>query len=168
MKFQKREDSMEVNKNFTKIINVIIIYIDPLTIDDACSVAKGLEKLSEETLQVVAKYLDMPNFYTEAERKEWRKCMTMILDWESLCLKSENEEEKKEASKKMLAIKIMNAANELHGKNTEDSKALENVARSLNFEGIKYIDIDHIMSTIARYDSVPNMYLYLSYCTCCD
>ena len=65
--------------------------------------------------------------------------MTMILDWENLCLLNENEEEKKEASKKMLATKIMNAANELYGKNTEDSKALENVARSLNFEGISIL-----------------------------
>lgn len=139
MKFPKKEDSMEVNKNCTKLFKRDHYYIDPLTIDDACSVAKGLEKLSEETLQVVAKCLDMPNFYTEAERKEWRKCMTMILDWENLCLLSKNEEEKKEASKKMLATKIMNAANELHEKNAEDSKALENVARSLNFEGMKYI-----------------------------
>ena len=88
MKFPKREDSIEVN-----------IYIDPLTIKDACSIAKELKKLSEETLQVVARCLDIPNFYTEPEKKEWRKCMTMILNWESLCLLSENEEEKKEASK---------------------------------------------------------------------
>ena len=137
MKFLKREDSMKVIKNLYKA--VIIIYIDPLTIEDACSVAKGLEKLSKETLQVVATCLDMPNFYTEAERKEWRKCMTMILDWESLCLLSETEEKKKEASKKMLARKIMNAANVLHEKSPQESKALENVAKSLDLEGIKYI-----------------------------
>ena len=142
---------------------MIIIYIDPLTIEDACSVAKGLEKLSEETLQVVARCLDMPNFYTEPERKEWRKCMTMILNWESLCLKSENEEENKEASKKMLAINIMNAAIELHVKNAQESVALENVARSLNFEGIKYISISYIMSTNTRYYFVPSLDLYLSY-----
>ena len=139
MQFLKRGDSMEVNKNCTKIFKYDHYYIDPLTIDDACTVAKGLEKLSKETLQVVARCLDMPNFYTEPEIKDWRKYMKTIADWENLCLLSENEGEKKEASKKMLAIKIMNAANELYEKNAQESIALENVAISLNFEGISIL-----------------------------
>ena len=112
---------------------------------------KGLEKLSEETLQVVAQYLDMPNFFTEATGKKQRKCITMILDWEDLCLLSKNEEKKD--SQKMLATRIMSAANEVHEKSPQESKALENVAKSLNFEGIKYIC-----------HRPYNVYLYLSCC----
>ena len=59
----------------------------------------------------------------------------------------------------------MNAANEFHAKNAQESVALENVARSLNFVGIKYISISYIMSTNTRYYFVPNLYLYLSYYT---
>ena len=57
----------------------------------------------------------------------------------------------------------MNAANELHEKNAQESIALENVARSLNFEGIKYISISYIMSTNTSYYFIPSLDLYLSY-----
>ena len=36
-------------------------------------------------------------------------------------------------------VMCMNAANELHEKNPQESKALENMARSLYFEAINYI-----------------------------
>ena len=78
----------------------------------------------------------MPDFLTSAKRRMWRKCMTMILDWEDKSLLSEDEELKREASKKVLAIKLMHAANEIYTVNKEESRALENVAKSLNFEGM--------------------------------
>ena len=97
---------------------------------------KGLEKLSEETLHVAAQHLNMEDFLTTAKRIKWRKCMTMILDWEDKSLLSEDEELKREASKKVLAIKLMNAANEIYTMNKKESRDLENVAKSLNFEGM--------------------------------
>ena len=97
---------------------------------------KGLENVSKDTLQVVAKYLDMPDFVALVKRKKWRKCMTMILDWEDKSLLGEDEELKREASKKVLAIKLMHAANEIYEVNKEESRCLENVAKSLNFEGM--------------------------------
>ena len=114
----------------------IQLFLDPLTVEDACSVVKGLEKLSEETLQVVADYLEKKDFLALVKRNKWRKCMTMILEWEDDSLLSGDEEQKREASKKVLAIKLMSAANEIYQVNKEESRGLENVAKSLNFEGM--------------------------------
>lgn len=107
-----------------------------MTVDDACTVVKELEKLSEDTLQVVARHLEKPDFLISAKRKKWRKCITLILEWEDEYLLSDDEEQKREASKKVLAIKLMKAANEICKVNKEESSGLENVAKSLNFEGM--------------------------------
>ena len=97
-------------------------------------VVKGLENLSEETLHVVAQCLDMPGFFSLAKTK-WRKCMTMIQDWEDFRSLDEDEKQKQEASRKLLAMKLMKAALKIYKVNESESEALQNVASSLNYEG---------------------------------
>ena len=97
-------------------------------------VVKGLENLSEETLQVVAQCLGMPGFFSLTKTK-WRKCMEMIQDWEDFRSLDEKEKQKQEASRKLLAIKLMDASIKICKENESESEALENVASSLNYEG---------------------------------
>ena len=76
----------------------------------------------------------------------------MILEWEDVYLLSDDEELKREASKKVLAIKLMSAANEIYEVNKEESRGLENVAKSLNFEGmIAYICVNDTEYMITLY-----------------
>ena len=56
--------------------------------------------------------------------------MKMIFAWEDL-----SKQKEEEASKKALAIKLMNAANELYNNNKEESKKVEIIAKYLNFRG---------------------------------
>ena len=122
---------------------------------------KELEKLSEDTLQVAARYLDMPDFLTSAKRKKWRKCITMILEWEDVYLLSDDEELKREASKKVLAIKLMSAANEIYEVNKEESRGLENVAKSLNFEGMISYNLCIMTQHVSSHHTCEDWYMII-------
>ena len=84
--------------------------------------------LSDKTLHVVCKCLDLPQKILFKDKSKWRCCMTILTDWEDLS--SEND-----TSKKTLAIKLMKAADEIHKQNKEESKKLEIIARSLDYKG---------------------------------
>ena len=106
---------------------------DPLSIEEAVKVSDEMSKLPDETLLLVANHLNIPTMeITSSKGDKWRYCLKMIFTWEDLT--KQNEEE---ASKKALAIKLMNAANEIYTKNKEESKKLEIIARGLNFQGNK-------------------------------
>ena len=104
---------------------------DPMLIEEACKMTYEMSKLPDETLLLVAKHLAIPAMELSSSKGDkWRYCMKMIFAWEDLTKQKEEE-----ASKKALAIKLMNAANELYSKNEEESKKLEIIARCLNFRG---------------------------------
>ena len=48
---------------------------------------------------------------------------------------SKNERQKQEASRKLLAMKLMKAALKIYKVNESESEALQNVASSLNYDG---------------------------------
>ena len=104
---------------------------DPLSIEEAFKVTDEMSKLPDETLLLVANHLNIPTMeITSSKGDKWRYCMKMIFAWEDLTKQKEEE-----ASKKALAVKLMNAANEIYSKNKEESKKLETIARCLNFRG---------------------------------
>ena len=118
---------------------MIYIFLDPLSLDDACMVAKKMLELSDKTLYVVCQCLGVPEIIFLKEKSKWRLCMTILIVWEDLS--SEND-----ASKKTLAIKLMKAANEIHKQSEGESKKLEIIARSLDYKG-----------------KINNLYLFNSY-----
>ena len=104
---------------------------DPMSIEEAFKMTYEMSKLSDETLLLVAKHLAIPAMeVTTLKGDKWRFCMKMMLAWEDLTKQKEEE-----ASKKALAIKLMNAANEIYNNNKEESKKLEIIAKYLNFRG---------------------------------
>ena len=84
--------------------------------------------LLKDTLYVVCQCLGVPEIILLKEKSKWRLCMTILIVWEELS--SEND-----ASKKKLATKLMEAANEIYKQSKEESKKLEIIARSLNYKG---------------------------------
>ena len=100
-------------------------FLDPLTFDDTVSLAKEMSDLSPQSLSYIAKHLFEDVFLTQPITE--KLCLKTVLAWEGLT----NEE----SSKRDLAIKLMNVANEIYESNQEESKLLEAIARSLNFRG---------------------------------
>ena len=105
-----------------------VLFLDPLSLDDAYMVAKRMLELSDKALLDVCECLDIPEIILFKEKSKWRRCMTMLIAWENLS--SEND-----ASKKTLAIKLMKAANKIHKESEQESKKLEIIARSLDYKG---------------------------------
>ena len=99
-----------------------------MSLDDACTVAKGMLDLSDKTLHVVCQCLDLSEIIIFKDKLEWRHCMRILIAWEDLS--REND-----ASKKTLAIKLMKAANKIHEESEGESKKLEIIARSLDYKG---------------------------------
>ena len=104
-----------------------------MTLDEAVDLAKKMSALSQHTLSCITGHLSDDLFLTLPI--EEKSCLKMIFAWEDSA--KENGEE---FSKRELAIKLMNVANEIHENNQEESEKLESIARSLNFRGNYSVD----------------------------
>ena len=101
-----------------------------MTLDEAVDLAKKMSALSQHTLSRITGHpLD-----EKLKPIEEKLCLKMIFAWE------DSAKEKGELSKRELAIKLMNVANEIHENNQEESEKLESIARSLNFRGNYSVD----------------------------
>ena len=106
-------------------------FVDPLTLNEAVSLAKKISVLSRQTLSCITGRLSpLSDDVFLTQPIEDKLCLKMIFAWED-----STKRKGEEFSKQELAIKLMNVANEIYVNNQEESKKLEGIARSLNFKG---------------------------------
>ena len=101
-----------------------------MTLDEAVSLAKNISVLSQQTLSCITWDLSLLYDVFSTQQIDEKLCLKMIFAWEDSA-KRKGEE----FSKRELAIKLMNVANEIYVNNQEESEKLEGIARSLNFRG---------------------------------
>ena len=102
-----------------------------MTLDEAVDLAKQMSALSQQTLSCITRRLSpLSHDVFLAQPIEEKLCLKMIFAWEDSA-----KEKGEEFSKRELAIKLMNVANDVHENNQEESEKLEDIAKSLNFRG---------------------------------
>ena len=101
-----------------------------MTLNEAVSLAKNISVLSQQTLSCITQDLSLSDDVSSTQQIDEKLCLNMILTWENSA-KGKGEE----FSKRELAIKLMDVANEIYVNNQEESEKLEGIARSLHFRG---------------------------------